>query len=223
MGRKALLLGATGLIGKELLHLLLAENEYEQVNIIVRNGVDIHHPKLNTVIDNLDSMDSYEDMFKVDDIYCCLGTTIKKAGTRENFQKVDLDYPLQAARLGLKQGASKYLVVSAIGADENSPFFYSRVKGRLEEGLTKMGFESVIIFRPSLLLGKREEVRIGEKAAELVSVPLGFLFKGKLRKYRPVQGEAVASMMLAAALLPGKGIKVFESIGTTEFEKDVQI
>jgi uncharacterized protein YbjT (DUF2867 family) len=222
MGKKALLLGATGLVGNELLHLLLEEDEYEQVHIIVRKDVDIHHRKLNKVTASLDHMDLYEELFQVDDVYCCLGTTIKKAGTRENFKKVDLDYPIAAARMALKNGASKYLVVSAIGADENSPFFYSRVKGELEKELTKMNFQSIVIFRPSLLLGKREEVRVGEKAAELAAVPLGFLLNGKLKKYRPVKGAAVASMMLTAGLLPGEGVKVFESIGTAEFRKNNQ-
>ncbi len=218
MGRTALLLGATGLVGREVVSCLLEEPEYDKVNILARRPLDVVHPKLNVAISDLDHMEDHEALFRVDDIYCCLGTTIKKAGTREAFRKVDYEYPLRAARLGKKNGASGYILVSAMGASKESRFFYSRVKGELEEALKKTKYEKFVTLRPSLLLGKREhDFRMGEKLAEYASIPMRFLFRGKLSKFKPVHADSVAAMMVTMALVPKKGVMVLESIGESRF------
>lgn len=211
MGRSALLLGATGLVGKELLKFLIQEDAYDRVAIISRRNIDISHPKLQMVIGDLEDMERYSELFKADDVFCCLGTTIKKAKTRGNFRKVDYLYPLLAAKLALKGGAARFLVISALGASRNSPFFYNRVKGEMEDDLSRLAFKSLIIFRPSLLLGKREEFRFGERAGEILSLLFGVFLRGPLKKYRPVKGSDVAYTMISAALLPDTGLQIYES------------
>ncbi|WP_121609441.1 oxidoreductase [Mesobacillus foraminis] len=211
MSRSALVLGSTGLVGRELLKLLLKEDTYNNVAVLTRREIVTCHPKLTKRVGNLDELERYRDLFKADDIYCCLGTTMKKAKSRENFRRVDYDYPLQAANMACSSGARRFLVISAIGANKNSPFFYNRVKGELESELRSLPFKSLIVIRPSLLLGEREEFRFGEKLGEKITLPLENLFQGPFRKYRPVKASDVALTMVSAALGTDKGFQVYES------------
>ncbi|WP_114495646.1 oxidoreductase [Fontibacillus phaseoli] len=197
--KSALILGATGLIGNELLQLLLQSDTYERVTVLVRKPVAVQHPKLTQIPVDFNRLDNFEDAFAVHDIFCCLGTTIKKAGAQSAFKLVDFEYPLKAAQLAKKQGARQYLIVSAIGADSRSKVFYSRTKGEIEEALRQLKFPSLHIFRPSLLLGKRNEFRLGEKAATLLSPVFSPLMMGSLKKYKPIQAKEVAQAMVAVA------------------------
>ncbi|WP_346726729.1 oxidoreductase [Bacillus suaedaesalsae] len=211
MGKEALVIGATGLVGKSLVHKLLNEQAYSKITILVRNDLSIRHSKLNTVKVDFDRLENRKDEFAVDDVFCCLGTTIKKAGSREAFRKVDYDYPIQAAILAKEQGANQFLVISSMGASLESPFFYSQVKGELEGKLKSISFSALHIFRPSLLLGEREEFRFGEKAAELLSKALPFLFTGKMNKYKPISADRVAEGLIKAALQNEAGTHLYES------------
>lgn len=199
MPRTALLLGATGLVGGELLTLLLADADYRQVTMLVRRNLPRTHPKLVQRVVDFKDLSRDADAFKVDDVFCCLGTTIKKAGSQEAFRVVDYAYPLESARLAARQGAGQYLLITALGADAQSSVFYNRVKGEVEEAIGKLPLRSLHIFRPSLLLGDRQESRTGEKIAVAVMKPLGFLLAGPLKKYRGIQARTVAQAMLRTA------------------------
>ncbi|WP_062232069.1 SDR family oxidoreductase [Fictibacillus sp. FJAT-27399] len=211
MPKTALIAGATGLVGKELLRLLVSSDDYDQVIVLTRNETGVHHKKLIEKQFNFDELPSYQQFFTADDIFCCLGTTIKKAKTKEAFRKVDFEYPVMMSQFAAEHGASRFLVISAIGAKPDSRFFYSSVKGEMEQAVRKAILPCVGIFRPSLLTGNREESRTGEKAGEWLANSLSFLFKGKLRKYLPVSGNLVARSMYEFAQANIKGNTVIES------------
>ncbi|QPA31834.1 oxidoreductase [Thermaerobacillus caldiproteolyticus] len=210
-GRTALLIGASGLVGSELLTLLLESDIYRYVTIFVRRELPIKHRKLQQVVVDFNELESYEHYFHVDDVFSCLGTTMKKAKTKQQFIKVDYEYTMRAAALAEKCDVKSFLMVSSLGANPRSPFFYNRVKGETEEALKQLTIKSLHIFRPSLLLGKRQEFRLAEKLAEWLLSLLPFLFIGKWRKYKPVEAKKVALAMFYAATSCQKGIYIYES------------
>jgi len=222
MGRTALILGATGLVGGYLLDNILENNKYERVHIISRSDVLKKHPKLDTYILELSRMEDVREVFNVSDVFCCLGTTMKNAGSKEAFKKVDLDFPLLAAKLAAEGEAEQFLIVSAMGASSNSSFFYNRVKGEMEERVKSLPFKGVHIFRPSLLLGNRKEFRLGEKTAEMLFTRLPFLFRGSLKKYAPIKAEQVAKFMAERAIKGEKGIFTYESDEMNRLQKQEQ-
>ncbi len=211
MSRTALLLGASGLIGGHCLELLLADSEYAHVTILVRKPLSQAHPKLTQQVVDFDRLTEVADAFRVQDVFCCLGTTIKTAGSQEAFRKVDFTYPVESARLAVQQGATQFLLVSSLGANAKSSVFYSRTKGEVERAVAASDLSSVQIFRPSLLLGQRAEVRSGEVMAEKLSSALSFLLVGPLRKYRPIEARNVAAAMIAVAKAQRAGIHIYES------------
>jgi uncharacterized protein YbjT (DUF2867 family) len=210
-GKTALIAGATGLIGKELLQFLLNGNEYDKVIAIVRRPVGIDHPKLDERIVDFNQLEQRKQLFTADDVFCCLGTTIKKAKTKEAMWKIDVEYPVSIATLASSEGAKKFLLVSSMNADPESAIFYPRMKGKLEEEIKQIPFETTAIFRPSLLLGEREEFRFGERTAAAIFSKLPFLFTGPLRKYKAIEGRTVASAMYRVAQKNDKGLTVYPS------------
>lgn len=210
-GKIALLAGASGLVGNELLHILLESPHYESVKIIGRRHIDIKHPKLEQLVVDFDRLENCREWLGADDVYCCLGTTIKAAGSQQAFRKVDFEYPAKLAQLALEQGAQKFLTISALGADSTSKVFYSRTKGQLEDVLKKTAYPALHIFQPSLLLGDRKEFRFGEKAAILLSPLFSLLLVGKLQKYKPISARRVAMAMQHAAQDPTLGTFVHPS------------
>ena len=211
MGKSAFLVGATGLIGGQLLDLLLIDNRYDKIVVITRRSINRTHKKLKEYIVDFDNLESIREAFKVNDVFCCLGTTLKTAGSKEAFRKVDYDYPLEVAKIAKEMGAEQYLLVSALGSDSNSSLFYNKVKGEVEEAISQLEFKSFHIFRPSLLFGTRKEVRIGEKIGQILMKAIGFLFIGSLKKYRGVESIKVARAMLAKAKLQDIGQFYHES------------
>jgi uncharacterized protein YbjT (DUF2867 family) len=195
MDRGALLAGATGLVGRALLARLVDDPDYTRVVALARRPLDLRHPRLAVTVVTFDRLDAVA-LPSIDDVFCCLGTTIGAAGSQAAFRKVDYDYPLKIAEMGLAAGASQLLLVSAMGADPNARVFYSRVKGELEDAAAKLGFRTVIALRPSLLAGERSEVRAGERTALALLAPLRFLVPAA---YRPIDASAVASAMHALA------------------------
>jgi uncharacterized protein YbjT (DUF2867 family) len=204
--RTALLFGASGLVGGHVLELLLRNPAYTRVIIAVRKKLPLINEKLEQQVVDFDKMEDFPDVFRAHDVFCCLGTTIKQAGSQAQFRKVDHDYSVHAAQLSLQHGAKQYLAISALGADKHSLIFYNRVKGEVEEELKKLPFRSVHIFQPSLLLGRREQPRAGEKAAEAVMKAGVFLLQGPLKKYRAIDARTVAFAMLSCALENKAGI-----------------
>ncbi|MEH7884150.1 oxidoreductase [Bacillus sp. JJ1609] len=210
-GKTALIAGATGLVGNELLQFLLKGKEYDKVVALVRRPLAIKNPKLDEIIVDFDKLEDYRESFAVDDVFCCLGTTIKKAKTKEAMWKIDVDYPVAIAKLANSLGTRKFMLVSSMNADPNSPIFYSKMKGNLEEAIKQIPFETTSIFRPSLLLGNRQEFRLGEKAAAAIFTKVPFLFAGPLKKYRAIEGKTVASAMYKAAQENKPGITIYPS------------
>lgn len=199
-GRTALVAGATGLVGQQLIQILLASPEYSQVKAVVRRSLQTADPKLSVIRTDFASLEGLRPHMEVDDVFCCLGTTMKTAKTKEAFRHVDFELPLGLAKLAQEQGVQKYLLVSAMGANAKSNIFYSRVKGELEAELTRLKLKHLLIFRPSLLLGQREEHRSGEKLATFVMRGLSFALMGGLRKYRGIEAKQVAYAMYRKAI-----------------------
>lgn len=209
--KSALIVGATGLVGTELLKILLTESKYASVKVLTRRKLPMTNAKLEKIITDFDQLDQYQQHFQVDDVYCCLGTTIKTAGSQQAFKKVDFAYPLELAKLTKASGAQKFFIITAMGADRNSKFFYNRVKGEIEEELKNIEFPTLHIFRPSLLLGERKEFRLGEKIGVFLSPVLALLMIGPLRKYKPIHARDVAMAMYQTSKMSESGCFTHES------------
>ena len=210
-GRSALLLGATGLVGGHCLDLLVEDDAYGRVVVLARKPGVREHPKLRWHVGTLERLAEFGGLLRVDDVFCCLGTTIRAAGSREAFARVDFGYVVDAARASAENGAAQLLLVSALGANPRSRVFYNRVKGEVEAAVRDLPFRGIQIFRPSLLLGRRTETRLGERVAAAALVPLSSLLVGRVRKYRPVPAADVAAAMVIVAKRAPHGVNVFES------------
>lgn len=209
--KTAILFGATGLVGSFCLSQLLAHEAYDKVIAFVRRPLYLEHPKLQVEMLDFEQLERIAPLIRGNDLYCCLGTTMAKAGSREAFYRVDFTYPQQIAAWGLANGVSQFLLVSSVGADADSLFYYSRVKGELEEHVSALPFWAVHIFQPSVLLGERNENRWGEQLAGRIVRGVDRLTGGLLSKYRPVEAEVVAAAMLSAAQGLKGGVHVHAS------------
>ena len=210
--KTALVVGATGLIGNHLTHKLVNHPAYSSVKVLVRKPMDFQHPKLEQIVVDFDNLDVA--LVKADDVFCCLGTTMKQAGSKEAFYKVDFEYPFETALAALQNGAKQFLIVTAMGADAQSMFYYNRVKGEIEQALANLGFPTLIIFQPSLLLGERKESRSGEGIASVLMKGLDFLIPAK---YKAIKGETVANAMITLAQRGHKGKRVVTSAEMQSF------
>ncbi len=190
----AIVLGATGLIGKNLVELLTNEESVEKIITLTRRPVEYQSTKvINKVID-FDHMENHKDIFVGDFLFSCLGTTKKQAGSIEAQRKVDVEYQYNAAKISSENKVPHYLLISSSGADENSSSQYLKMKGELETKILALPFERISIFRPSLLMGERNEFRIGEYVGGLL---LPIIFKLPfLKRYRPIEGKTVAKKMI---------------------------
>ncbi|GAB2577474.1 oxidoreductase [Spirosoma areae] len=204
--KTALVLGATGLIGDLLTHRLLDSPAYEKVKVLVRKSLTWQHPRLQEILFDFNHPNGL--VTQADDIFCCLGTTIKKAGSKEAFVKVDYQYPIDIARLSLASGAQQFAIVTAMGANADSSIFYNRVKGEVERDLTALDFPALLIFRPSLLFGNRSETRLGERIAAGAMRLLGPLIPAK---YKGINAAKVANALLQTTQQGLTGKHVFES------------
>ncbi|MGM0531857.1 MAG: oxidoreductase [Bacteroidota bacterium] len=202
----AILAGASGLTGSTLMQLILESNAYDRVKALVRKPLEVGHPSLEQIVYDYEHPDSNE--IKADHVYCCLGTTMKKAGSREAFFRVDHDYPLQIARAAYQNGAGKFALVSAVGANPRSMFFYNRLKGQVEEDLKQIPFEVIYIFRPSMLLGTRKEFRPTETLGKRLMKPLSFALP---RNLKPIHVKQVAACMFENMMGEEGGIHIIPS------------
>jgi uncharacterized protein YbjT (DUF2867 family) len=205
-GLTALLAGASGLVGGECLRRLTESPDYTRVIVVTRRdlGDRARHPKVRQVVTEFSRLGAVRAELAADHVFCALGTTIRKAGSRAKFREVDHDYPLRLAEVALAAGASHFSVVSALGASRQSAFFYSRVKGELEEALRAQRWPSLAIFRPSVIAGQRAESRPLERVGE-------HLLRLAPATWRPVAASDIASAMVAVALESPPGVTVVES------------
>lgn len=198
-GKTAILIGATGLVGAACLAQLLESPAYRRVIAVSRRAVSLKHRKLVRVETPFDQLGTALAGQVADDAFCCLGTTIRQAGTKAEFHKVDYGYALEFAAATRRQGAAHFLLVSALGANAHSPIFYNRVKGLLEKEVDALGFPRLSIFRPSLLLGARGESRPGEALGIRLSGLISPFLRGPFSAMHPVAGADLAAAMVACA------------------------
>ena len=198
--KTALIAGASGLVGSELLKKLLDNNNYSMIYSVVRKPSGLNHSKLNElVVDFSNLSEELNKIDHVDHVFCCLGTTIKVAGSKEAFKTVDYFYPLIHAKWAEQKKTSRFLMITAMGADSKSSIFYNRVKGEAENDISKLALPSITFFRPSLLIGNRKESRAGEKLAIVFFKAISFLFIGPLKNYKGIHVSKVAEAMMQAA------------------------
>ena len=203
--KKALVLGSSGLIGQQVIAQLLQKENYS-VTALVRTALPMQHNRLIQVIVDFDNIN--KEAIMADEIFCCLGTTSKLAGSKQAFYRVDFEYVLELATIGHLNGAKKFALVSSMGANEKSAVFYNKTKGAIEQAVASIGYETLFIFRPSLLLGKRKEFRLGERIAQFIFTSLSILLP---KKYRAIQAKQVAKAMITCMDGTDSGIIVLES------------
>lgn len=192
--KTALLLGATGLVGQHLLRRLLDDPHYDTVITLTRRPLTVEHPRLRSIVFDFEHPDP--KVVHADDLYCALGTTLRKAGSKAAQYRVDVEYPLAIGRIARSNGVRQYLLVSSVGANARSLSFYLRMKGELEQQLAALGFDAFISARPSLLLGERAEFRLGER----IGIALERLFRPVIPpRYRGIHADQVAAALIALA------------------------
>lgn len=208
---EAILLGASGLIGGELLKLLLADSNYSKVKIIVRKELPIANDKLEQIIADFSTIEANKDRLNADVVFSCLGSTKKKTPDLKKYYEIDHDYPVLIGKLINNQGLKSFHIVSSLGANSSSSNFYLKMKGETEDDIAKLGFKSTHIYQPSLLTGDRKEKRLLENAGEFIMKIIGPLLLGSLKKYRSISGKTVACAMHKQSLINSKGKFVYPS------------
>ena len=211
MNRTALVIGGTGLVGFELLKLLKIDAFYSKVIVVSRRPVELDDAKMQSIVTDFNYLEDVAEQMKADHYFCCLGTTMKKAGSKENFMRVDYEYPLTLAKIASHHQAINFQLVSALGANRSSSFFYNKVKGQVEDDIRALNLNSLNIFRPSLLLGDRNESRKGEEFAKIVTGFMSPIMIGHFKKYKPVVATNVAVKMIRVAKREEPGVEIFES------------
>lgn len=197
--KKAIVIGSTGMVGTQLIELLVFSEEYSEIVSLVRRESGIIHSKLKEYIVDFDQPESWKNFIKGDVLFSCMGTTIAKAKTKSNQFKIDYTYQLNVAEIAAANGVPVYILISSSGANTNSPTFYLKIKGQLEKAIQKLPFKSIIILRPGQLYGLRTEPRLGEKMA--LSIMFGLNKIGILKKFKPINAREVAQAMINAAHL----------------------
>lgn len=207
--KKAIVYGASGLVGSYILETLLNSPDYEQIIAVVRKDLNIRHPKLMTLVGDFSSLPDLTKGIAVDEVYIALGTTRKKTPDQKEYYRIDHDYPVLAAKSAKENGAKTVLLVSSIGANTKSKAFYTRTKGETEQDIINLDFNHTCIFRPSLILGNRKEKRIIEKTFMAVWKVINPVLSGKMNKYKGIEAKNIARAMVGAANHPDGKVKIF--------------
>jgi uncharacterized protein YbjT (DUF2867 family) len=211
MSQTAVVLGATGLTGNSLVTLLLHDNRFSKVKVLLRKPTLKQRPGLEPIIVDFDDEEGLSAALQGDMVFCCVGTTIAKAGSQEKFREVDFNIPLRCATIAHRNNIQQFLLISAIGANPASRNLYQRTKGEIEQAIEKLGFPALHIFRPSFLMGRRTEFRLGELIAYILIPVFYFFLQGSWRKYRPIKAANVARAMINTAINAPSGTHVYES------------
>lgn len=208
--KTAIVAGATGLVGNEILKQLVQNHEYKKIYVLARRAPSIHHEKIEVILTNFENLDTLLFNNKVDNCYCALGTTTKKSGKKGLFT-VDYTYVVHLALLCETLNVSNFLVVSSQGANSKSLFHYMRTKGMMEDEVKKKSMRGIYIIKPSLITGKRNEKRMAEKAGYYIYKLFSPLMIGKLKKLKPIHAEKIAKCMIYNAKLNKPGVHTIES------------
>jgi len=207
----ALVLGANGLIGEIVVDLLLKNDKYNMVFAVSRKGVNKESPKLVQIFADMNNAEEKIKDIRVDVLFSCIGSTQAKSPNKDEYYKIDHDYPILVSTLLKKNGCSTVCLVSSIGANAQSKNFYLKLKGQVEQSLLALGFESTHIFRPSLLMGKRKERRFFEIATQKLSPLFNMLMIGSWKKFRSISAESVARAMIHTASLRTNGVHIYQT------------
>lgn len=194
--KTAIILGATGLTGGILLQLLLGDRRYQKIKLFSRSGIGFEHPKLEEYLGDLMNLATFQNDFKGDVVFCCIGTTKAKTSDKEIYKMIDYGIPVNAAHICKENGIETFLVVSALGANPESTIFYNRIKGQMEKAVLDFQIGKTHILQPSLISGKRKEKRRGEQVFKQLMAAIDFLLVGPLEKYRSVHPETIAKCMI---------------------------
>jgi uncharacterized protein YbjT (DUF2867 family) len=209
MTKTALVVGASGLVGRALVFELLKSKDYLKIIVLVRTDLVLKHPKLEQHIIDFDNLQNYSNIINADDVFCCLGTTYSQTPDKALYRKIDLVYPLTVAQIALQNQASHFIMVSAMGADKNSKIFYNRLKGEAEEAILQLNYPSISIVRPALLLGSRKKIRPVEQLAQYIFMVINPLMIGPLKMGKAIKAEIVARAMLKLAKQSKKGKQIY--------------
>jgi uncharacterized protein YbjT (DUF2867 family) len=207
-GKTALVIGATGLVGSALVRQLLADESYATVHVFVRRSTGVTHAKLQEHVIDFSAERTWNDLVRGDVLFSTLGTTRSQAGSTAAQRVVDYDYQFEFAKAASANGVPVYVLVSSVGADADSRFFYTKMKGELDRAVQPLGFKGLHILRPGPLAGLREEPRGGEKFSRALIGAFNSL--GLFMKYRPIQGEEVAKVMVKVAAAPLPACQIYE-------------
>tara|TARA_R110002096_G_scaffold328196_1_gene522239 strand:- start:637 stop:1287 length:651 start_codon:yes stop_codon:yes gene_type:complete len=199
MKKTAIILGATGLTGSILLEKLLDDNRYKTIKLFSRKEIDGLPSKVKQFVGDILELEKFKKDFIANEVFCCIGTTAKKTPDKILYKKIDFGIPVTAAKLSKANGIPTFLVVSALGANATSSIFYNKTKGKMEQAVLLEKIEKTHILQPSIIGGKRQEKRIGEKIGLVVFKLLQPLFLGKLKKYRITEAEDIAQTMIVLA------------------------
>lgn len=199
MSKTAIILGATGLTGGLLLQELLKDKRYQKIKLLSRSKVAVKDKKIEEHLVDLLNLESHKLLFKADDVFCCIGTTKSKTPDEETYRKIDYGIPVNAAQIAKENGVENFLVISAMGADENSKMFYNRTKGEMEKEVLAQNIRNTFVFQPALIAGDREEKRFFESLAKNAMKVLNFALVGSLKKYRSIHPEIIAKAMVIVA------------------------
>lgn len=194
--KEALIFGSTGLIGNHLYNLLLKDNYYTNIKLYVRKNTNFSHPKVEIINIDFNNLENYSDLITGDDCYFCIGTTKKETPTKDAYRKIEYDIPVGIAKIAKKNNINSFIYVSSLGSNPTTKNTYLRNKGQVEEALKILNFHNLSIIRPSLLLGSRNTLRLGEFILQKIFKSLSFLFRGSLKKYAAIDAENVAKAMI---------------------------
>ncbi|KIO53883.1 oxidoreductase [Flavobacterium hibernum] len=206
--KKAILYGASGLVGSYILDNLLNNANYQQVIIVVRKDLNIQHPKLKTLIGDFNTLPEVVKDIQVDEVFIALGTTQKKTPDKKLYYQIDHDYPILATKLAKENGAKAVFLVSALGANAKSSIFYSKLKGETEQDITSLNLDHTYIFRPSMILGNRKENRPAEKVFIGIFKFINPIFVGGLSKYKGIEATDIAKAMVNSANALNEKVKI---------------
>jgi uncharacterized protein YbjT (DUF2867 family) len=210
MPSSIIIIGASGLIGKQVLRQSLENPEIRHVIILVRKPFNLKHPKLNEIITDFKDLTELESSIKGAALICCLGTTRKKSPNLEDYKKIDFDLTVNLARIAKQQNVEQIHLISAVGADSESKIFYNRLKGEIEEAIIKLDFSRTFIYRPSLLIGKRNEFRFGELIAQKLMPIIDILLVGSLKKYHSIPANEIAKAVIKSIFIKGQKVQILE-------------